>query len=70
MSFASNLLGAMVGGALEYVALITGFQALFFLVAGLYLAAFLLASRFRFLADAQLVDERGTPSGEASASAA
>ena len=26
MSFASNLLGAMVGGALEYVALLTGFQ--------------------------------------------
>ena len=28
MAFASNLLGAMVGGALEYVALITGYQAL------------------------------------------
>ena len=28
MAFASNLLGAMVGGALEYLALITGYQAL------------------------------------------
>jgi hypothetical protein len=70
MSFASNLLGAMVGGALEYVALITGFQALFVLVAGLYLAALLLARRFRFLADAQLVDERPEPSGEVSVPAA
>jgi hypothetical protein len=64
MSFASNVLGAMVGGALEYVALITGFQALFILVAGLYLVALLLARRFRFLADAQLVDERSDSSGE------
>ncbi len=28
MSFASNLLGAMVGGAVEYLALITGYQFL------------------------------------------
>ena len=62
MSFASNLLGAMVGGALEYVALVTGFRSLFILVAGLYLEALLLARRFRFLADAQLVDERAEPS--------
>ena len=64
MSFASNVLGAMVGGALEYVALITGFQSLLILVAGLYVAAFLLARRFTFLADAQLVDERSMPSSE------
>ncbi len=51
MSFASNLLGAMVGGALEYVALLTGFQSLLLLVAALYVLAFLLARRFRFLAD-------------------
>ena len=61
MSFASNLLGALVGGALEYVALLTGFRSLFILVAGLYVVAFLLARRFRFLADAQLVDERAEP---------
>ena len=52
MSFASNLLGAMVGGALEYVALVTGFQFLLLVVAALYAVAFLLARRFRFLADA------------------
>ena len=33
MAFASNLLGAMVGGALEYLALITGYQALLLVVA-------------------------------------
>jgi hypothetical protein len=55
MAFASNLLGAMVGGALEYVALITGFQFLLLVVAGLYGAAFLLARRVRFFADRELV---------------
>jgi SAM-dependent methyltransferase len=63
MSFASNLLGAMVGGVLEYVALLTGFQALLLLVGGLYAVAFLLARRFRFLADRQLVDDRSDPLG-------
>jgi len=58
MSFASNLLGAMAGGALEYVALVTGFQAILLLVGGLYVVAYLLGRRFRFLADAGLVDER------------
>ena len=38
MAFASNLLGAMVGGALEYLALLTGYQALLPLVAVLYAA--------------------------------
>ncbi len=60
MAFASNLLGAMVGGALEYVALLTGFQALLLLVAVLYGAAFLLARRVRFFADRELVT---VPSG-------
>jgi hypothetical protein len=54
MAFASNLLGAMVGGAIEYVALITGYQALLIIVAGLYAAAYLLATRFRLLADTEL----------------
>ena len=58
MSFASNLLGAMVGGVLEYVALVTGFQAILILIGGLYVVAYLLGRRFRFLADAALVDER------------
>jgi hypothetical protein len=55
MAFASNLLGAMVGGALEYIGLLTGYQSLLIVVAGLYVAAWLAASRFRFLADADLV---------------
>ena len=37
MAFAVNLLGAMVGGALEYLALLTGYRALLLVVAGLYL---------------------------------
>lgn len=54
MAFASNLLGAMVGGALEYAALMTGFQALLVAVAGLYLLALLFAEKWRFLADVRL----------------
>lgn len=41
-AFGANLLGAMVGGLAEYTALITGYQALLFLVAALYGAAWLL----------------------------
>lgn len=54
MAFASNLLGAMIGGAVEYVALITGYQALLLIVAVLYAAAYLLATRVRLLADVDL----------------
>ncbi len=57
MAFASNLLGAMVGGALEYLALITGYQALLLLVAGLYGLAWLFATRFRRMADRDLEPE-------------
>jgi hypothetical protein len=56
MAFASNLLGAMVGGALEYAALITGYQALVLVVGGLYAAAFVLATRVRQLADVDLTN--------------
>ena len=58
MAFASNLIGAMVGGALEYVALVTGFKSILLLVGALYVIAFVLARRVRFLADRDLVDER------------
>jgi hypothetical protein len=61
MAFASNLLGAMVGGALEYLALLTGYRALLPLVAVLYLLAWLFATRWRRLADRDL---ETTPSGE------
>jgi hypothetical protein len=54
MAFASNLLGAMVGGAMEYVALLTGYRALLIAVAALYALAWLFANRWRRLADVEL----------------
>jgi SAM-dependent methyltransferase len=59
MAFASNLLGAMVGGALEYMALITGYQVLLLVVAALYGLAYLFATRFRLLADRELAAGEG-----------
>jgi len=44
-AFAANLLGAMVGGALEYVALITGYRFLLIVIGVLYGMAFV-TSRF------------------------
>jgi SAM-dependent methyltransferase len=41
-AFATNLLGAIVGGCLEYAALLTGYRNLLLIVALLYLLAFLL----------------------------
>jgi hypothetical protein len=41
LAFGANLLGAMAGGVVEYVSLITGYRALLILVAGLYSLAFL-----------------------------
>ncbi len=57
MAFASNLIGAMVGGVLEYLALLTGFRALLLIVAALYVLAFVLSRRWRLLADVDLVAE-------------
>jgi len=51
MAFASNLLGAVVGGAIEYVALISGYGWLLVIVGVLYVAAWLLATRVRLMAD-------------------
>jgi hypothetical protein len=39
-AFGANLLGAMVGGVLEYGALVVGYRALLIVVAALYLLAF------------------------------
>ena len=44
-AFGANLLGAMVGGVLEYLSLITGYQALLLVVGLLYAAAWLLSGR-------------------------
>ncbi len=51
LAFASNLLGAMVGGALEWLALLMGYQALLLLVAVTYVAAYQLRTRRRILGD-------------------
>lgn len=59
MAFASNVVGAMVGGVLEWTALVTGYQSLIVVAAALYLVAYLLATRWRFLADRALAV--GTP---------
>jgi SAM-dependent methyltransferase len=56
MAFASNLLGAMVGGMLEYLALITGYSFLLVIVAGLYALAWLFATRIRMGADKELTE--------------
>jgi SAM-dependent methyltransferase len=63
MAFASNLLGAMVGGALEYVALITGYRFLLLVVAILYALAWLFANRWRRLADVDLAAGAGPEAG-------
>ncbi|MEZ5383272.1 MAG: hypothetical protein R2754_15940 [Microthrixaceae bacterium] len=45
-AFGANLLGAMFGGVLEYLALITGYRALLIIVALLYGAAFFMGRRY------------------------
>jgi hypothetical protein len=47
----------MVGGAMEYVALLTGYRALLLVVAVLYGLAWLFATRFRMLADVELASQ-------------
>lgn len=42
-AFGTNLLGAMFGGCLEYLALATGYRALLIVCAALYLAAYLMS---------------------------
>jgi SAM-dependent methyltransferase len=44
-AFGANLLGAMLGGTLEYLSLLVGFRALLFVVAALYLVAYLTRPR-------------------------
>lgn len=46
-AFAANLLGAMAGGALEYISLITGYRVLLILIAVLYVLAFVTGLRKR-----------------------
>jgi hypothetical protein len=44
-AFGANLLGAMLGGTLEYLSLLIGFRALLLVVAGLYGLAYLTRPR-------------------------
>ena len=46
-AFGLNLLGAMLGGCLEYLGLLTGYSNLLLIVAALYLLAFVLTPRSR-----------------------
>jgi SAM-dependent methyltransferase len=46
-AFGANLLGAMLGGTLEYLSLLVGFRALLLVVAALYLIAYLTRPRVR-----------------------
>ena len=53
------------GGALEYLALLTGYRSLLLVVAGLYLLAWLFATQWRVLADTALArDGADGASGE------
>jgi len=54
MAFASNLLGAILGGVLEWSALIVGYRSQVLIAAALYLLAYMLATRWRRLADRDL----------------
>lgn len=61
MAFASNLLGAVIGGVLEWAALVVGYEALLAIVALLYGLAALLASRWRLLGDEALAPDTSYP---------
>jgi len=46
-AFAANLLGAMVGGTLEYIALITGYHFLLIVIGVLYGFAFVIGRQLQ-----------------------
>ena len=54
MSFASNLLGAVLGSGLEYLSLLLGYGALNLVAIVLYAVAWLLMTKVRVLADVDL----------------
>jgi hypothetical protein len=56
VAFGANLLGAMIGGTLEYASLVTGYRALLIAAALLYGLAFL--SGRRYLVGRPTVDTR------------
>lgn len=59
VAFGANLLGAMVGGVLEYMALVTGYRAILLVIAVLYGAAFVAGPiRLRSLGSARALTEQ------------
>jgi hypothetical protein len=56
VAFGANLLGAMIGGTLEYASLVTGYRALLIAAGLLYGLAFL--SGRRYLTGRSTVDTR------------
>lgn len=61
MAFASNLLGAVFGGVAEWLAILTGYQALVLGVGALYGAAYLLGTKVRFGLDRGLERQASPP---------
>jgi len=55
LAFGANLVGAMVGGVLEWGALVTGYQALLIVVAGVYLLAWIARPRRVFSGEPVMV---------------
>jgi hypothetical protein len=66
VAFAANLVGAMVGGVIEYVSLITGYRALLIVVAGLYGLAFVTGRRHLATATATAKSHQQIPAPTAS----
>jgi len=62
-AFGANLLGAMLGGTLEYLSLLTGFRALLIVVALLYLMAYVARPQTR-TARRQAVTDQVTAAAE------
>ena len=55
LAFGANLVGAMVGGVLEWSALVTGYQALLMVVAGIYVLAWIARPRSVFSGEPAMV---------------
>jgi SAM-dependent methyltransferase len=61
VAFAANLLGAMLGGCLEYLALITGYNALLLIAAALYIGAYVVRPRQAVQGMRDLIPAPGVP---------
>lgn len=59
LAFGTNLLGAIVGGCLEYLSLVFGYRALLLIAGALYIAAYLVMPRSSGAPSESLDDRRG-----------